>query len=55
MLREDVEDEVEKLKVRKLELTNKINMTTSFDEKEGMKDEVDRIRKQIELLEKLKA
>ncbi len=54
MLVEDVEDEIEKLKVRKIELTNKMNMTTSFDDKEEMKADISRIDEQIEILEKLK-
>jgi hypothetical protein len=54
MLPEDVDDEIEKLKARKIELTNKMNMTTSFDEKEELKDEIDRLKGQVEILEKFK-
>ena len=54
MLIKDVEEEIEKLKVRKIELTSKMNMTTRFDEEEEIKDDIDRIDKQIEILGKFK-
>jgi len=54
MLTEDVEAEIDKLKVRRLEMTNRMNMTTSFDDKEEMKEDINRIARQIEILEKLK-
>lgn len=55
MRQEDIEAEIEKLKSRKIELTNKMNMTTSFDDKEELKQDIGRITAQIQLLEKLKA
>ncbi len=55
MRAEDIEEEVEKLKSRKVELTNRMNMTTSFDDKEELKQDIGRITAQIDLLEKLKA
>lgn len=51
---EDIEEEIEKLKVRKIELSNKMNMTTSFDDKEDLKQDIGRIKSQIELLERMK-
>ena len=50
----DIEEEIEKLKLRKIEITNKMNMSTSFDDKEDLKQDVSRITEQIQLLEKLK-
>ena len=49
----DVEEEIERLKARKVELVNKMNLVQSFDEKEEMQNEIERIEKQIETLEKL--
>lgn len=54
MLAEDVEREVEKLKMKKTELVSKMNLTRDFDEKEELRDEIARIERQIRLLEKLK-
>jgi len=54
MMAKDVEDEIEKLKVRRIELTNRMNMTTSFDDKENLKSDIDKINKQIDILEKMK-
>lgn len=51
---DDIEEEIEKLKLRKIELTNRMNMTTSFDDKEDLKQDISRITAQIELLEKFK-
>lgn len=51
---EDIEDEIERLKARKIELTNKMNMTTSFDDKEELKQDIGRLTAQIEILEKFK-
>lgn len=55
MLPEDIEEEIEKLKLRKVELTNKMNLTTDYEEKEEIKQSIDNIQKQIDLLEKLKS
>lgn len=54
MLRTDVEEEIEKLKMKKIEITNRMNLAISFDEKEELKDEIERIQKQIETLEKFR-
>ena len=55
MLPEDVDKEIDKLKVRIIELTNMMNMSTSFDDKEALKADIDIINKQIEIIEKMKA
>lgn len=54
MIREEANMEIEKLKVKKVELVNKMNLTTDFDEKEELQREVERLQKQIDILEKLK-
>ena len=55
MEKQDVQEEVERLKARKVELVNKMNLLQSFDEKEEMQNEIDRIQKQIETLEKFRS
>lgn len=54
MLPKDLEMEIEKLKTKKIELTNKLNITTDYDEKESIKEAVEELQKQIDVLEKLK-
>ncbi|MFH1623477.1 MAG: hypothetical protein ABIA12_03135 [Candidatus Aenigmatarchaeota archaeon] len=54
MMNEDVNNEVDRLKARKVELSNRMNMTTSFDDKEEIKEEIDRLNAQIAMLEKFK-
>jgi len=54
MMNEDVNGEVDRLKTRKVELSNRMNMTTSFDDKEEIKEEIDRLNAQIAMLEKFK-
>jgi len=50
----DIEEEIEKLRLKKIEITNRMNMSTTFDDKEDLKQDIGRITEQIELLEKLK-
>jgi len=50
----DIDSEIEKLKLRKVELTSKMNVTTDFDEKEELKLDIQRIQQQIDTLEKFK-
>jgi hypothetical protein len=50
----EIEREIEKLRLKKLELTNKINLTLDYDERDFLEREIERIDKQIQLLEKLK-
>jgi len=54
MLPEDVEKEVEKLKLKRTELASKISIITDFDEKEKLEIELANINSQIRLLEKLR-
>jgi len=54
MLETEFEKAVERLKMKKVELTNKINLSDSFDEKEEYIKELEIIQKQINVLEKLK-
>lgn len=51
---DDITEEIEKLKLKKVEITNKMNMAVSFDEKEDFKQDISRINAQIEILEKFK-
>jgi len=50
----EIEEEIEKLKMKKIELVSKINLTTDFDEKEELQQQVERIQNQIDTLEKFK-
>jgi hypothetical protein len=50
----EIEDEIKRLKSRKIELLGKLNLTHDFDEKERYEMEIERIDKQIKLLEKMK-
>lgn len=54
MLPKDVDSEIEKLKTKKIEIANRINLTTDFEEKEELQREVERIQAQIDVLEKFK-
>ncbi len=54
MIGNDIDKEIEKLKARKVEITNRMNLLTSFDEKEEMQEEIKSIQKQIDTLEKFK-
>jgi len=54
MLPEDVEREVEKLKLKRTELASKISIITDFDEKEKLEIELANVNSQIRLLEKLR-
>jgi hypothetical protein len=54
MLPKDVDSEIEKLKTKKIEIANKIKLTTDFEEKEKLRKEIEKIQAQIEILEKLK-
>ncbi|MBI2543082.1 MAG: hypothetical protein HYW24_02770 [Candidatus Aenigmarchaeota archaeon] len=54
MLKEDIDKELERLKMKKVELVNRINITNFFDEKEEYAEELELIQKQINILEKMK-
>ncbi len=47
-----VKEELEKLKAKKLELLTRLNLTDDEIEKANLKEEIERIDKQIETLEK---
>ena len=50
----DIEDEIERLKMKKVEITHKINMTEYVDEKEEYMKGLEIIQRQIDILERLK-
>lgn len=54
MARTDIDEEIGRLKAKKMEIVNRMNLVSSFDEKEEMQNEINRIQKQIEMLEKFK-
>jgi hypothetical protein len=54
MLEEDVEEEIEKLKMRRIELTTEMNSAYDYEEREELKGELEKLQRQIEVLEKLK-
>lgn len=47
-----LQSELDNLKAKIVELSGRIRMTRDFSEKEKLKAEVDKIQKQIEVLEK---
>ena len=51
----EIEREIERLKGKKVELLGKLNMTTDFEERERYEMEIERIDRQIKLLEKMKS
>lgn len=53
-MQKDIDAEIGKLKARKLELTNKLNISDDFDEREELRLDMQRIQQQIETLEKFK-
>ncbi len=48
---DEIISEIEKLKLRKIELTNRLNLTRDYENKEEIKEEIARIAKQIGVLE----
>ena len=50
----DIDEEIQKLTLKKMELTNKLNVSDDFDEKEGIRSDIQRLQHQIETLEKFK-
>lgn len=54
MMKEDIDREIEKMKMRKVELVSKLNLINNFDEKEELQNEIEIIQKQIDVLEKFK-
>lgn len=49
---DDLASEIEKLKTRRVELASKANIAKDNDEKEEIKSQVERLQKQIDILEK---
>jgi hypothetical protein len=50
----NVDDEIDRLKAKKIEITSRMNLASNFDDKEEMQNEIKRIQKQIEMLERFK-
>jgi hypothetical protein len=50
----DIDDEIERLKMKKVEITHRLNMSEFVDEKEEYTKEVEIIQRQIDILERLK-
>ena len=50
----DIDDEIERLKRKKVEITHKLNMAEFVDEKEEYTKDLEIIQKQIDILERLK-
>lgn len=50
----DIDDEIEKLKMKKVEITHWLNQSEFVDEKEEYTKELELIQKQIEVLERMK-
>ena len=50
----DIDDEIERLKMKKVEIIHMLNMTEFVDEKEEYTKELEVIQKQINILERLK-
>jgi len=54
MLKEDIEREIENLKVKRSEINSKAGSTRNFDTKEKLKDALNQIDAQIKILESMK-
>jgi peptidoglycan hydrolase CwlO-like protein len=50
----DFDNEIERLKSKKAEISGKIASTRNFEEKEKLKEEMTRIENQIKILENMK-
>lgn len=50
----DIDNEIERLKMKKVEITHKLNMSEFVDEKEEYTKELETIQRQIEILERMK-
>jgi len=48
-----IEEEIERLRAKKVELAAKMSLTHDFEEKEEIKERIDELDRQIEMLEKL--
>lgn len=50
----DIGDEIERLKMKKVEITHRLNLAEFVDEKEEYTKELEIIQRQIDILEKMK-
>lgn len=50
----DIENEIERLKMKKVEITNKLNLAEYIDEKEEYTKQLEIVQKQIEILERMR-
>lgn len=50
----DIAEEIERLKMKKVEITHRLNLAEFVDEKQDYADELKRIERQIQVLERLK-
>ena len=55
MKKEDVEVEIEKLKLRINELRNRASLTDDFEKRDGLDKQVSMMQNQIRILEKFKS
>ena len=49
----EIEEEIERLRAKKVELAAKLSMSNDFDEKEDLKEKIKEIDRQIETLERM--
>ncbi len=50
----DIDDEIERLKIKKVEINHKLNLAEFVDEKEEYTRDLEIIQRQIDILERLK-
>ena len=50
----EIDDEIERLKMKKVEITHKLNFSEYVDEKEEYTKELEIIQRQIDVLERMK-
>ena len=50
-----MEDEIERLKTMQKSLKNKIKVTTNFDEKEMLQEQINGLQTQIDMLERFRS
>ena len=53
-MNQDIDAEIQKLKVKSMELTNRLNISDDFDEKEEIRNDIQRLQQQIDTLDKFK-
>ena len=50
----DIDEEIERLQMKKVEIIHKLNLTEYIDEKEDYMNALETIQRQIDILERLK-